>query len=84
MLDPDTISTLVAAVLMVAPGTTDDLLENYSLNTVQSYETMEKCQFYADQFNLTGIVIYWPENQTETTSIAYAWCRGIWSDGELE
>lgn len=85
MLDPNTISQLVAVILMVAPSASDNHLENHSvaasvwhmkpgMDVSSEIVLYDICEEVASNFNQLGI---WATYEGGTYQ-PHAWCKGIY------
>jgi len=84
MFDPNTVSQIVAVVLMIAPSASDDHLENHSIE-VDNYtfevsegehplSAIDACEELASKVNQLQIHATY-EGEVHRT---HAWCKPIW------
>lgn len=76
-LESETISQLVGVMLMLAPSSSDNHLENFS-QPLLAFETVQTCQLSADSLNQQQIQTFAPDTNEITT--IHAWCKTIWKD----
>lgn len=74
MLDSQTISEVVAVIMMVAPSPTDDHVMNHSVPAVR-FETERECQNARNLFNKIPVTL--PDGQVVQP---YYWCNTIWAE----
>lgn len=75
MLDPNAISQFVGVMLMLAPSSTDNHVENYS-KPLLMFKTVVVCEKNAASVNDQQIIALTPDTNEE--NIIYAWCDPQW------
>lgn len=83
MLDPNTISQLIAVVMMVSPSSSDNHLENHSRDTIYRFYTeseahplalWDACEELAAEFNSLDLWVTYEDKLYQP----HAWCKGIY------
>ena len=83
MLDPNTISQLVAVVMMISPSSSDIHLENHSEETIyrfhmesgaHSLALWDACEELSTAFNELDLWVAYEDELHQP----YGWCKGIY------
>jgi predicted neuraminidase len=77
----DTLSQLVGVMLMLAPSSSDNHVENFS-QPLFIFENHEVCKENAKSINQQNIQTIAPDfaEGSEVITTVYAWCKPIWKD----